>query len=82
MSPPEIYDIFEKLEDSRAWVRFNDGAEYLLAIYSCSHVRQNDTFLADIVGEGAQSVSYQWEINDVARIEDETGRLLYEKTTA
>ena len=76
---PNIYDVLEELEDSRAKVYFADGKEYLLAIYSCSHVRLDDTFLADIIGGGPQAVSYQWDVEEVTKIEDEAGRILYER---
>jgi hypothetical protein len=82
MLPPEIYDVFEKLDDSCARVRFIDGKEHLLSIYSCTHLRLNDTFLADIVNEEPQTVSYQWDLKKVLRVEDESGRLLYEKPVA
>ena len=80
--PAELYDVFDQLEGRRVRVWFTVQGEHFLSVYDCSHVRLNDTFLADIVSDAPLECSYQWHLDEVERVEDESGRLLYARNAA
>lgn len=81
-TPSKLYDLFDTLEGQRIRVWFREQGQHLLYVYNCSHVRLNDTFLADIVSDAPLECSYQWHLDEVERVEDESGLVLFARNEA